>query len=120
MSVRNILKETPSKCLMGAFLMTILALCTLLTLLNMCLYIYYRKTPEMKATSVGLSMMIYLSCFAIYIGCVIDAHWNINKVADHERRIVCVVIVWPIYLSSDIILAVYTPGENLPNLSHIY
>ena len=41
---------------MGVLLMTGLVLCTLLTLLNMSLYIYYRKTPEMKATSVGLSI----------------------------------------------------------------
>ena len=97
----HILIPTP----MGVVLMTGLVLCTLLTLFNMSLYIYYRNTPEMKATSVGLSMIIYLSCYSIYVGCGISIFRSINKVADHEREAVCIATLWTNQPSADIILA---------------
>ena len=92
---------------MEVVLMTGIVLFSLLTLLNMILYIYYRNSPEMKATSVKLSMMIYLSSFAMYFGCGMDTYWNINKVADNEYGMACLIIVWPVYLGGDTILATF-------------
>ena len=48
-------------------LITALLICTSITILNMCLYIYYRKTPEIMATSAGKSTIVFLSCYAIYM-----------------------------------------------------
>ena len=44
-------------------LLCCLALCALLSLANTLLYLYYRKEPEIKASSVGLSMLMHLSCY---------------------------------------------------------
>ena len=91
---------------LGAVLMTGIVLFSLLTLLNMILYIYYRNSPEMKATSVKLSMIIYLSSFAMYFGVCIDVYWSITvKVADHVRDIACVLVAWPVFLGGSTILA---------------
>ena len=88
-----------------AVLMSVLVACALLTLLNMTLYIIYRKTPEMKASSVAISMIVYLGCYVIYIGCGIDILENGIQMRVVEHDAVCMVVVWTIYPCSDIILA---------------
>ena len=80
-----------------------LAICTLITLFNTILCVYYRKTPELKASSVGLSMLIHLSCYVIIIGCETEIHKNGQHVVEHSD--VCITLVWTVHPWGDIILS---------------
>ena len=66
-------------------LLCCLALCALLSLANTLLYSYYRKEPEIKASSVGLSMLMHLSCLFFMIGCANELRQN-NAFVPPETR----------------------------------
>lgn len=83
-------------------LMIGIAACALLITINIILYIYYRKSSEIKASSVGISMTIYISCYVICIGAAIDVR-NSTYIIDY--KVACTDIIWAIYLWGDIILA---------------
>ena len=99
-----------------AILTTGLAACALFIFLNMCLYIAYRKAPEMKASSVGISMMIYISCYVICIGCGIDLKTS-TYIVTHES-LICTGMTWAIFPWSDIILA--TLLVQIGRIYHIF
>ena len=86
-----------------ATLMIAIAICALVTLMNMILYLYYRNEPEMKASSVGLSILIFFSCYAMYTGCGIHTITS-GKYINSSRDGVCFSIIWTIFPSGDLIL----------------
>ena len=98
-----------------AILTTGLVVCVLFIFFNMCLYIYYRKAPEMKASSVGISLMIYVSCYVICVGCGIDLKTSTYIVT---HRSLCSAIIWTIYPPSDLILA--TLLVQIGRIYHIF
>ena len=96
-------------------LTTGLAACVLFILVNMCLYVYYRKAPEMKASSVGISMMIYISCYVICAGCALDLKTS-TYIVTHNW--VCTGILWAIHPWNDLILA--TLLVQIGRIYHIF
>ena len=86
----------------GALLMAALVASVLMTVLNTFLSVYYRKEPEIKATSLYLSMIIYLGCYVMYIGT--GAHM-ISSIMYFDGEVVCLAIVWPIYVGADTIFS---------------
>ena len=82
------------------FLTLCTTVCLLLAILNFVLYVYYRKAPEIKASSLRLSMMLHLGSLGMLIGGQI----HISSSA-HESFNTCVTTIWLIYLSGDVILA---------------
>ena len=99
-----------------AILTSGLIACAVFIFLNMCLYIYYRTAPEMKASSVGISMMIYASCYVICIGCGIDLKTSTYIVT--HKSLICTGIIWAIFPWSDIILA--TLLVQIGRIYHIF
>ena len=85
-----------------AILSTSLVCCVLFIFVNMCLYIYYRRAPEMKASGVGISMMIYVSCYVMCIGSGIDLKTS-TYIVKHSAA--CTGVLWAIHPWGDIILA---------------
>ena len=83
-------------------LLCCLALCALLSLANTLLYLYYRKEPEIKASSVGLSMLMHLSCLFFMIGCANELRQNDALVLPETR---CTIRIWVIYPWGDLMLA---------------
>lgn len=98
-----------------AVLMAVVVACVLITLLNMILYLYYRNEPEMKASSVGLSMIIYLSSYLMYIGSGV----NITSSSMYnDSDMGCLAPIWTIFPGGDIILS--TLIVKLCRIYHIF
>ena len=87
-----------------AILMMAIAICALVTLINMTLYLYYRNEPEMKASSVGLSILIFFSCYAMYFGCASHAIAS-GKYIQSGRDGICLSHIWTVFPSGDLILS---------------
>ena len=81
----------------------VLALSAIVTTLNMILFLYYRKEPEIKASSAGISMLIHISCYFLLIGCQYDI-WG-NGIILSKQNPICLTLVWTIYPWGDVILA---------------
>ena len=83
----------------GALLMVGLVACTLVTILNTFLFMFYRKEPEIKASSFFLSMIIFLGCYLMYTGTGI--HIIVNGRPFHDN-VVCLAQIWTIYVGADL------------------
>ena len=83
----------------GALLMVGLVACILLTILNTFLFMFYRKEPEIKASSFSLSMIIFLGCYLMYTGTGI--HIIVNGRPFHDN-VVCLAEIWTIYVGTDL------------------
>ena len=84
-----------------AVLTAFVAFCVLLTTFNMILFLYYCKEPEIKASSVGLSMLIHISCYVLYIGCLYEIYRKFVK----SQSTHCIVGLWTVLPWTDVILA---------------
>ena len=85
-----------------ATLTACLALCLLLSLANVLLYVYYRNEPEIKASSVCLSMLIHLSCFLFVFAGANELRENIALVIPQKKM--CLVRIWTVYPGADLII----------------
>ena len=85
-------------------LMIAMAICTLITLMNMTLYLYYRNEPEMKASSVGLSILIFFSCYVMYFGCASHTIAS-GKYIQSSKYGICLLEIWTVFPSGDLILS---------------
>ena len=85
------------------FLTLCMNVCLLTAILNFVLYVYYRKAPEIKASSFRLSMMLHLGSLGMLIGGQIYISGSSTVVTESFK--VCPILNWLIYLSGDIILA---------------
>lgn len=99
-----------------------LSICLLLSVGNVFLYVCYRNQPEIKATSVGLSMLIHLSCFLPTIAAAIE----INKYLIFYQA--CLVRIWIVYPTLDLIIAtllvkvirIYHIFNNFATIKKVY
>ena len=86
-----------------ATLTVCLGMCALLSLANVVLYLCYCKEPEVKASSVGLSMLVHLSCFLFLLGTANELREHLTLVVPPEKK--CIVRIWTVYPASDLILS---------------
>ena len=86
-------------------LTTCMAICFLIAVVNLTLYMYYRNTPEIKSSSFRLSMVIHVSSIIMMIGG--QFYISISAVAIDKSygKVVCTLLNWLIYPWGDIILA---------------
>ena len=87
---------------LGAILTVGLVACTLVAILNTFLFVFYRKEPEIKATSFSISMIIYLGCYLLYIGTGVHI---ISSSMYFNDKVVCLVEVWTTHIGADIIFS---------------
>ena len=85
------------------FLTLCMNVCLLTAILNFVLYVYYRKAPEIKASSFRLSMMLHLGSLGMLVGGQIYISGRSDVVTESFN--VCVILNWLMYPSGDIILA---------------
>ena len=85
------------------FLTLCMNVCLFMAILNFVLYVYYRKSPEIKASSFRLSMMLHLGCLGMIISGQIHISGSSTVVTESFK--VCAIFNWLMYPSGDIILA---------------
>ena len=85
------------------FLTLCMTVCLLMAILNFVLYVYYRKAPEIKASSFRLSMMLHLGSLGMIISGLIYVSARSTFATDSFK--VCAILNWLVYPSGDIILA---------------
>ena len=93
-----------------------LVACVLFIFVNMCLYIYYRRAPEMKASSVEISMIIYISCYIMCVGCGIHLKTSTHIV--QHTTVPCTVVIWATQPWGDLTLA--TLLVQVARIYHIF
>ena len=92
------------------FTTAVTGVCYLFTTIVLLLFIYYRNQPEIKATSVWLSLCIFLGCYFIISGAL--THFINRFIANREslwfrsRRVfACNIITYFISLGIDLLIA---------------
>ena len=87
-----------------AFLTTCMAICVLIAIVNLVLYICYRNAPEIKASSFRLSMVIHLCSFSMMVGGQLYITAN-SVIIDKSFKAECTLQNWLIFPWGDMILA---------------
>ena len=99
------------------------AVCFLVVTVNLILYIFYRNEPTVKATSVPLSILIFVGCYLllIYLADInltpLPSHYKRSK---HFRDGVCVVAALFNFLSYPLILIFSTLLVKLFRIHRIF
>ena len=69
-----------------AVLLTIEAVLILLTTFILILFLYYQNAPEIKATSLYLSLTMFLGCYFLFASATIETHLQSFI---HDRVFIC-------------------------------
>lgn len=99
------------------------AACFVVVTLNLILYVYYRNEPTVKATSVPLSMLIFIGCYLLLIYLVdinLTALPSHHKQSKHYRDGVCVVAALLNFLGYPLILIFSTLLVKLVRIHRIF
>ena len=86
----------------------LVSFCLILTTVSMCLFIYYRKEPAIKATSNTLSLCMFVGCYIILAASLIHAITSGTIVYSRNeslRTFVCMFSVSCLNVGTDIVLA---------------
>ena len=87
------------------FTAAVTGVCYLFTTIVLLLFIYYRNQTEIKATSVRLSLCIFLGCYFILSGALNDFIANGNMLTSQARRVMtCNIITYFVSLGVDLLL----------------
>ena len=79
--------------------------CYLFTMTVLLLFIYYRNQPEIKATSVWLSLCIFLGCYFIISGALNHFITSGERVKSQSRRVfACNIITYFVSLGADLLI----------------
>ena len=68
--------------------------CAALLTIIFILYIYYRKEPEIKSTSVMLSLLMFIGCYIILIYLLLAIIYTRSLVPSNSPFNICTAIVW--------------------------
>lgn len=86
-----------------AILVASISICLVLTSLVLALFIYFRKDPDIKATSPVLSSFMFLGCYLLFVSTLIHVIRGVVVVTGVWRVLVCGAIILGDSLSVNII-----------------
>ena len=87
------------------FTLAVTGVCYLFTTIVILLFIYYRNQPEIKATSVWLSLCMFLGCYFILSGALNDFIANGERLKSQARRVfACNIITYFVSLGVDLLI----------------
>ena len=88
-----------------AYLMVLSSLCIITNTLLLVLYLYFRKEPSIKSTSISLSLLLFFACYLFLGFTILFAVQRFQKLIFSVD--VCMVTIWPsgLGLTLPIILA---------------
>ena len=87
------------------FTTAVTGICYLFTTIVLLLFIYYRNQPEIKATSVWLSLCMFLGCYFILSGALNHFIANGERLKSRARRVfACNIIKYFVSLGVDLLI----------------
>ena len=87
------------------FTTAVTGVCYLFTTTVLFLFIYYRNQPEIKATSVWLSLCMFLGCYFILSGALNHFIANGERLRSPSRRVfACNIITYFVSLGADLLI----------------
>ena len=90
------------------FLSSLIILCIVSTTLLMCLFIYFHKEPEIKATSNTLSLCMFVGCYFVLTSSLfhsITSGTTVYGSQESLRTFICMFDIITLSIGTDIILA---------------
>ena len=88
-----------------AILEIIVASCFMWTIVSMCLFVYHRKQPSIKATSYILSLCVFVGCYLLLTSSLVNTITNSVRTRESLQAFVCMLDVYLISIGLDIIFA---------------
>ena len=75
----------------AVFLLTVTGVCIVLTTVILVLFIYYRRAAEIKATSLNLSLLMFLGCYLLFVSILFHI---ISDVIVNHGPFFCNFVTW--------------------------
>ena len=75
----------------AVILLMVTGVCIIFTTIMLVLFIYYRKSAEIKATSLKLSLLTLLGCYLLYISTLFHTVSDLN---DYDGPFFCTFVTW--------------------------
>ncbi len=88
-----------------ALLLTMVVLCILLTTMVLVLFVYYRKEPEIKASSFSISLCMFVGVYFLQAASFTHFLGNVIVVKSVGKYVECIFPVYCITLGIDIVLS---------------
>ena len=77
-----------------SFLSLLVVICTILVTLILMLFIQYRKEPEIKSTSVTLSLLMFIGCYIILVYLLLAILYTQSLVPSTSLFNICTALGW--------------------------
>ena len=100
-----------------------ITICFFIVTIMLILYLYYRNTAEIKATSVTLSMLIFIGCYlpiAFLILVTIRSYFKVNFELRVLNTVICHTIVWLNGMGFSVPLILATLLVKMLRVYHIF
>ena len=75
----------------AVILLMVTGVCIIFTTIMLVLFIYYRKSAEIKATSLKLSLLTFVGCYLLYISTLFHTVSDLN---DYDGPFFCTFVTW--------------------------
>ena len=75
----------------AVILLMVTGVCISFTTIMLVLFIYYRKSAEIKATSLKLSLLTFVGCYLLYISTLFH---TVSDLIDYDGPFFCTFVTW--------------------------
>jgi len=87
--ILRIYKHSPLP--VAVLLLTVSGVCIILTTVILILFVYYRKAEEIKATSLNLSLLMFLGCYLLFVSTLF---YTVSDVIVNHSPFFCNFVIW--------------------------
>ena len=116
---RRVVTDNTSLVYTSVFSLTFL-LCTVGVTITLLLYLYYRNEPEIKATSVTLSMLMFLGCYIILFYILMAILYTQSLVPSDSSLNICLGLLWSGLTGISLTLILATLLVKMLRVYHIF
>ena len=96
----------------AGILLTMTGVCIILTTIILVLFIYYRRSAEIKATSINLSLLMFVGCYLLFISTFFN---TVSDLIDYDGPFFCNIVLWSAALGMNFVL-----GALLVRMLRVY
>ena len=76
------------------YLLVLPSLCIITNTILLVLYLYFHKEPSIKSTSIGLTLVIFISCYILLFYLILLILHNISRIIILMGYDLCLVLIW--------------------------